>query len=66
MILKVPLNIIKLKEKICLLQDPHFYGEAAMKEIQDSGWVQWKSYNDVFKSNSFYNFCLPQFSLGED
>ena len=49
-----------------MLQDPHFYGEAAMKEIQDSGWVQWKSYNDVFKSNSFYNFCLPQFSLGED
>ncbi|RMX43359.1 hypothetical protein pdam_00020477 [Pocillopora damicornis] len=49
-----------------LIADPHFYGEAAMKEIQDSGWVQWKSYNDVFKSNSFYNFCLPQFSLGED
>lgn len=47
-----------------LIADPHFYGEAVRTELQDSGWVQWKNHDDVFKSYSFYNFCLPQLSSG--
>ncbi|CAH3018056.1 unnamed protein product [Porites evermanni] len=43
-----------------LIADPHFCGKADKAMLQDHGWVQWKSLNDVFKVDSFYNFCLPQ------
>ncbi|KAM7436702.1 UFM1 hydrolase [Porites harrisoni] len=43
-----------------LIADPHFCGKADKAMLQDHGWVQWKSLSDVFKVDSFYNFCLPQ------
>lgn len=43
-----------------LIADPHFYGRADRLFLQSNGWVQWKHLDDVFKQESFYNFCLPQ------
>lgn len=43
-----------------LIVDPHFYGKADKAVLQNDGWVQWKHLDEVFKSDSFYNFCLPQ------
>lgn len=43
-----------------LIADPHFYGHADRLPLQNNGWVQWKHLEDVFKRESFYNFCLPQ------
>ena len=43
-----------------ILQDPHFHGHADKLLLQSNGWVQWKHLDDVFKQESFYNFCLPQ------
>lgn len=46
--------------KLFSLKDPHFYGNADKTLLQSDGWVQWKHLDEVFKSDSFYNFCLPQ------
>ncbi|XP_074615685.1 ufm1-specific protease 1-like [Acropora palmata] len=43
-----------------LIADPHFHGHADRLLLQSNGWVQWKHLGDVFKRESFYNFCLPQ------
>ncbi|KAL9985014.1 hypothetical protein ACROYT_G007367 [Oculina patagonica] len=43
-----------------LIADPHFYGKADKTLLQSDGWIQWKHLDDVFNSDSFYNFCLPQ------
>lgn len=43
-----------------LIADPHFHGHADRLLLQSNGWVQWKHLEDVFKRESFYNFCLPQ------
>lgn len=43
-----------------LIADPHFHGHADRLLLQSNGWVQWKHLDDVFKRESFYNFCLPQ------
>lgn len=43
-----------------LIADPHFYGKADKTLLQNDGWVKWKHLEEVFKSDSFYNFCLPQ------
>ena len=54
-------NNYKLTINYCsTLQDPHFYGRADRLPLQNNGWVQWKHLEDVFKRESFYNFCLPQ------
>ncbi|KAL6118777.1 ufsp1 [Pungitius sinensis] len=45
----------------CLLvADPHYHGGPLEKgELQERGWVAWKSVSSLDQS-SFYNLCLPQ------
>ncbi|XP_070576398.1 ufm1-specific protease 1-like [Ptychodera flava] len=43
-----------------LVLDPHFYGNPDMTSLQQDGWIKWRPL-DSFMSQSFYNFCLPQF-----
>lgn len=58
---KTLLGVCKAKSGFYfLIADPHFYGKADKTLLQSNGWVQWKHLDDVFKKESFYNFCLPQ------
>lgn len=42
-----------------LILDPHYEGVDDLTLIQAKGWIAWKG-PGVFKSNAFYNLCLPQ------
>lgn len=45
-----------------LIADPHFIGNCPGKSLlQREGWVRWKTQEETFLEESFYNFCLPQF-----
>ena len=42
-------------------QDPHYCGDPQEKDfLQKEGWVRWKTFEETFIVESFYNFCLPQ------
>ncbi|XP_019615787.1 PREDICTED: ufm1-specific protease 1-like isoform X1 [Branchiostoma belcheri] len=42
-----------------LIVDPHYHGTVQdPQDLQQNGWVKWQHVRD-FKSDSFYNFCLP-------
>ncbi|XP_077984878.1 ufm1-specific protease 2-like isoform X2 [Glandiceps talaboti] len=43
-----------------LVLDPHFHGNPNIPSLQESGWVKWRTI-DSFMTDSFYNFCLPQY-----
>jgi Ufm1-specific protease 2 len=42
-----------------LILDPHYTGGENIKTIKDKGWCAWKT-ADLFRSDAFYNFCMPQ------
>lgn len=42
-----------------LILDPHYTGQDILKNILDKGWCGWKG-PEIFRSDSFYNLCLPQ------
>ncbi|XP_028402642.1 ufm1-specific protease 2-like [Dendronephthya gigantea] len=46
-------------KKYFLILDPHFSGEADINHLQCNGWVMWRD-EELFLTESFYNFCLPQ------
>jgi hypothetical protein len=41
-----------------LILDPHYIGEESIKRVISKGYCSWKK-EDLFKDDSFYNFCLP-------
>lgn len=45
-----------------LILDPHFTGKATLEQLIDKEWVSWKP-TDSFMASSFYNLCLPQFTV---
>lgn len=49
----------KTGEAMFLILDPHYTGSDNIKNIIEKGGVSWKK-SDMFLSNTFYNFCLPQ------
>ena len=42
-----------------LILDPHYVGKESRKDIQSRGWCDWKEAS-LFRSDAFYNLCLPQ------
>ena len=42
-----------------LILDPHYTGGEDLAIIQKQGWCGWKK-PDFWKSNAYYNLCLPQ------
>ena len=46
-----------------LILDPHYTGAEDLKTIQKSGWCNWKE-PSIFRSDAFYNLCLPQCPSG--
>lgn len=46
-----------------LVLDPHYTGADQLSQIQNKGWVGWKS-ADFWKKDTFYNLCLPYRKIG--
>ena len=50
-----------------LIADPHFYSNDNQNEnipqLIQNNWLKWKQISQIENSNSFYNFCIPQFKL---
>lgn len=42
-----------------LILDPHYTGTEDISTIQKQGWCGWKG-QDFWKTNAYYNLCLPQ------
>ncbi len=50
-----------------LIADPHFYSNenqnVNISQLIQNDWLKWKKISQIENSNSFYNFCIPQFKL---
>lgn len=42
-----------------LILDPHYIGSENLEAIQRLGWCNWKE-SSLFRSDAFYNLCMPQ------
>eukprot|EP00659_Diplonema_papillatum_P016126 gene16126-24701_t len=44
-----------------LILDPHYSAATSdLSVIQSNGWCQWKQPSKLFKSDSWYNLCMPR------
>ena len=55
-----------LNDPFILIADPHYSSQRAEKKhLIEKGWIEWNKAKRVENSNSFYNFCMPQFKYSQ-